>query len=257
MDLSIYDLAKMTDVNLKFNMKTSTFVNIQKMCEDSLNYSMMVGINGEAGYGKTSSLEYFKERNNQIIFCSVEKSQTTKAFYRKIIESLGYNNLYEGAELTSLVNTLVYILNSDNIKKLLIIDEAGKLSPVMLMYLQDIRNRTYKTTGIILSGPNYFKTRLQKWDQQNKEGIPEFKSRIQSWLNLKKPSKDEMVVFCQNHGVLSDINISQLIKNKKDFRQLENAIITEKIKVIRYIEDKKIKADMKQTRSSKLKQTVE
>ena len=104
---------------------------------------------------------------------------------------------------------------------LLIIDEAGKLSHNLILDLHDLRNSTMNSLGMVLAGCEYFKENLEKGVQKDKQGIPEFYSRIITWQTLGTPSKVEV------HAIMNANNVDINTVDKKrfnNFREVYNVV---------------------------------
>ena len=118
------------------------------------------------------------------------------------------------------------ILNSKN-TPLLIVDEAGKLSPALLLYLHDLRDNTIGHAGIVLAGVDYFKANLLKAVTKQKEGMPELYSRIIAWYELRAINKGEIEAISAANGLGDKTIVTELIRGEsrvKDLRELYNAI---------------------------------
>ncbi len=111
---------------------------------------------------------------------------------------------------------------------LLIIDEAGKLTHQLSLYLHTLRDRTKSNCGIVLAGMPYFKTNLLKEVSRQKEGAAEFYRRINLWQGLKQPTNAEKKAVCEAHGVTDPETVRQLQRHQ-DFGNLTNALLLEKL----------------------------
>ncbi len=203
---------------------TTNFQALHKICNDAKRNSKMVGVIGYTGAGKTTALnEYYRTKKN-VFLVTCKKSMKPRQFFEKLLKQLGVNytgSIYDMIEKTS------ELLNSKN-NPLLIIDEAGKLSPALLLYLHDLRDNTINSSGIVLAGVDYFKNNLIKAVTKQKEGMPELFSRIVTWYELRAINRAEITAICKANGLEDEAVITELLKGEnkvKDFRELENAII--------------------------------
>jgi hypothetical protein len=104
---------------------------------------------------------------------------------------------------------------------LLIIDEAGKLSHNLILDLHDLRNSTKHNLGIVLAGCEYFKDNLEKGVRKDKQGIPEFYTRIVSWQFLSLPTKKEVETIYK----VNDVDLDSVSTQKyKNFRDIYNIV---------------------------------
>jgi len=184
----------------------------------------MVAIVGDAGLGKTTALNHYFNVHENVFIVTVKKSMSANQFYLSVLEELGIPDQDKDISLHHLIKKVCWILNQNETNNLLILDEAGKFSHTMLEYLHELRDSTQKTTGIVLSGPGYFKNKVLKWVTKDIEGIPELYTRINFWQELSLPSRTEVKAVCEANEVM-DIELIRNIQDTcKDFRSIMNAI---------------------------------
>lgn len=147
-----------------------------------------------------------------------------KLFYASILDSMGLYDQQRGNSLYQLIRKIVYLLNEDYSKKLLVIDEAGKFTQKMLEYLHELRDDTIDSTGIVLAGPSYFQRNLIKWKNSNKDGMPEIYRRINEWIELDKPVLGEIREICYANYIQDEDIIKMLYKECFNFGELNNRI---------------------------------
>jgi hypothetical protein len=159
---------------------------------------------------------------------------TSRQFYIELLKVLGFTNTFGGSNLNNLIKSISFHLSQSKQPNLLIIDEAGKFSAGQLLYLHEIRDNTRNNTGIVLSGPPYFRKNIENWKLAEKQGVPELYRRIQSWIVLEQPTMKEKRAFCAEHGILSDL-AEEICQESRDFGTLENKILESRIAVLKYL----------------------
>jgi len=135
---------------------------------------------------------------------------------------------YEG-NINSMLNKIADELNTLS-SPLLIIDEAGKLTHTMILYLHVLRDKTIKNCGIILSGMPYFKSNIYKFSNKQKEGYAEFYRRINLWQELKGLTRKEIEFVCEQNGI-TDKDVIAELKTKKRFGDLYNEILLHQLQI--------------------------
>lgn len=222
------DQSKTVDPLADVLLRTKNFQIVQNTCQMAVDYNRFVGLTGDAGYGKSIALKYYASKNPNVFVVTASASMLSKIFWAAVLDKLGAANKVRGAEFDYAHRSLYHIIDtiSQKLNKLdrplLIIDEAGKITPRMLLDVHTLRDAT--RCGIILSGPDYFRDNLEKWATRRKPGVAEFYSRINTWVELKKPTLFELKKICESRGVTDPEVMSSLIYGCGDFRSLTNKI---------------------------------
>lgn len=203
---------------------TNNYKRVINCCADVMMHQKFVSIIGGPGYGKTTALLDFKRKYpSDVAFVVAYKSISTKIFYHEILNSI------EETSYTPVIESSLYIkkaakkFTDSGVNKLLIIDEASKMSAQMFEHLHEFRDRTMENTGIILAGVDYFKTNMEKWVSKSVIGMPEVYSRINSWQILKRPSKNEYRSILESYNI-SDEEVIKHCLGASDLRILNNHI---------------------------------
>jgi DNA transposition AAA+ family ATPase len=203
-------------------VETSGYHTISKVCKTVMYTKEMVGITGKPGAGKTTALKVFCANNKDAIYIRAKKSMRPKRFFEQLLKVMGVN--YSGT-IYDMIERIATEWNEKS-ASLIVIDEAGKIDQTMMMYLHDLRDETEETTGIVLTGVEYFKTNLKKAVDKQKQGMPEFYSRISRWYILGEPTRPEIEAICKGNGLI-DSTIIKKIQQFKNFRQVANQIRNE------------------------------
>lgn len=199
---------------------TSNFNSIQKECKRAKEQRLMIGIIGSTGAGKTTALKHFHNENPDTYLVTCSRTMKTKQLLAEILRAFGISYIASDFEMMKMI--VETINRKDNI--LLIIDEASKLTPNALMYLQDIWDGIEENAGLVLAGVEYLYSNMKKGAERNKQGIPEFYGRITSWLELTEPTATEIKAVCQYNGIESPEKVSG-ISGLKNFRYVRNIIL--------------------------------
>ncbi|MDB0601605.1 ATP-binding protein [Tenacibaculum maritimum] len=201
-------------------IETTNFLNIQNQCDKARYQNLLVGIIGYSGAGKTTALRTYYQANPSTYLVTCARTMRTKQFLAEVLRALGSSYLASDYEM---VRKIISKLNKMH-SPLLIIDEASKLSPNALMYLQDIWDGVEDNAGIIIAGVEYLLTNLKKASDKNKIGMPEFYGRVSSWMQLVSPTRVEIRSIAENNGITSEKEIKNMYR-LSNFRYVRNSIL--------------------------------
>jgi len=204
-------------------LETANLATVQTMCEQTRANRLMVGLLGDTGLGKTTALEYYARRP-RVYYVAYDKTMRPKHFFAALLQELGVS--FSGP-VHELVGRVADELNS-KASPLLIIDEAGKLTHQMYLFLHVLRERTKRNCGIVLAGMPYFRANLLKDVNRQKEGAAEFFRRINVWQELARPTKAEIKAVCAAHGE-TDAEAVRAMQRHQDFGNLTNALLLAKL----------------------------
>lgn len=202
---------------------TSDFEAVMKLCETAREHRLMIGLIGDTGTGKTTALNAFACSKN-VYKVSFEKSMNPRQFFKSLLREIGID--FDG-NVNSMIGRVAQELNMKK-SPLLIIDEAGKITHPVMLYLHDLREKTMLNCGIVLAGMPYFKENLQKSAGRGKEGCSEFLRRINLWHRLEGLSQNEALYIAQQLGVTDGQRLKE-ISAKRRFGDLMNEILLDKI----------------------------
>ena len=200
-------------------IETYNFLQVQKLCNEARTHNKMISIIGYSGAGKTTALQHYFQKNANTFLVTCGRSMRTKQLLSEILKSLGVNYLASDYEM---VKMIIEELNKKE-NPILIIDEASKLSPTALMYLQDIWDGIEHNAGVIIAGVEYLLTNIKKGAEKNKIGMPEFYGRVSKWTYLQLPEKNEIEAICINNGLTNKELIKPMYR-VGNYRAVRNVI---------------------------------
>jgi len=200
-------------------MRTADYNSCEGLCKVVQRNHYMAGLIGDTGLGKTTALMSYSMRKN-VFYISYDKTMAPKHFFAFLLKEMAIS--FEG-NIHQMVNRISDELNTLS-NPLIIIDEAGKITHTMILYLHVLRDKTIKNCGIILAGMPYFKSNLLKFSNKQKEGYAEFNRRINLWQELEGLSKAEIKSICNANGIADEEVIKEKMIGKRRFGDLMNEI---------------------------------
>ena len=200
---------------------TRDFDSIQRACTMSQDHRLMTGIIADTGMGKTTAINEFAANGKNVFTVTVDKTMNAKRFFAVLLGCMGVSfdgSIYEIMQrITETVNALE--------KPLIIIDEAGKLTHTMILYLHVLRERTKGNAGIVLVGMPYFRLNLEKYSSRQKEGYSEFLRRVNVWHELEGLNHSETEFICRENGIKAGYKAFYNLR----FGDLVNKILLDRI----------------------------
>jgi DNA transposition AAA+ family ATPase len=205
--------------------ETADFKASSSACAIARKHHFMVGLIGDTGMGKTTALIALTMQKNTF-YVTYDKTMKPKQFFVALLREMGI--AFEGS-INEMVNRIADELNVID-SPLLIIDESGKITHTMILYLHVLRDKTNRNCGIVLAGMPYFKNNLIKFSNKEKEGYAEFFRRINIWHSLKGLSRSEIQYICNTYFITETETIREMQVHKK-FGDLYNAILLHQIQL--------------------------
>ena len=204
-------------------INTDNFEQIQQLCKSNAKYHLMQGLIGDTGTGKTTGLTHYYRNTPNTYYVQGKSAMSVNQFFYSILQEMSVNYYGNTYDMLKRIADEVRIQNNP----VLIIDEAGKLPHKTLLAIHDLREETFGSLGIILAGCKYFRKNLLKGVEKDKQGIPEFYSRIITWDILSEPTKVEVMEIFKVNGVYNDKLSKQSYSN---FRDVTSEIIGTRLK---------------------------
>lgn len=203
--------------------KTSDFVAVQKACDVAKKYHFMIGIIGDTGTGKTTALNYYTANKN-VYKITLTKSMHQRFFLDTFLKVLGLECYGALSDKTA---KIIDFLNTKT-DALVMIDEAGKITPNVMLLLHDIREATRFNCGFIMAGMPYFKANLEKEAKREKVGFAEFLRRVNLWQELDGLTPREIEAIIRDKGFNKTTDYKEFAGFKR-FADLENKILLNNI----------------------------
>ncbi|HEK20680.1 AAA family ATPase [Mucilaginibacter sp.] len=214
-------VGRLNDVTI---FKTKDCKAIEDMCLTARKNYLMIGLIADTGMGKTTALTSYSHRTKHTYFISFDKTMRPKQFFAALLKEMA---IPFNGNINEMVNRIADELNVME-SPLIIIDEAGKLTDMMILYLQVLKDKTQLGCGFILAGMPYFKTKLIKLANKQKEGYAEFLRRVNIWHELEGLNRDEIKFICEQSGVTAP-DLQREFLNKKRFGDLVNALLLKRL----------------------------
>lgn len=179
-------------------VETRTVKRVWNVCNDAQYNKKALAISDEPGVGKSASLKWYANSTAGVYYVECEEYWTKKIFLQKILASMG--SATEGS-VAELVDRVVNVLLADD-DSLLILDEADKLKDNVIELFKTFYNKTEGRAGFVLSGAPYFKARVIKGCNRDKQAYKEIRSRLGGdFIPMSRITPKELEAICLENGV--------------------------------------------------------
>lgn len=196
------------------NREDANFVKVQNICYDAQHDNNSYAISAAPGFCKSASAEDYAARHKNVYYIKCQQHLTRKAFLARIMQAMGMTAAMENA--CEMCDRIIEKLNSAN-KPLLIIDEADKLHDNLFQFFITFYNDTYMNCGYVFLGSQFFRLRVLKGVNKNKQGYAEFYSRVgRDFIGLKDLTEKRVGAICKLNGITDVLDINRV------FNQAEN-----------------------------------
>ena len=183
-------------------VSTANFEAVRATCEQARHECSLAIVLGEPGHGKTSALWHYYARQPHTYFVAFRYSDSRREFFLRTARALMVDT-GKRPTLAQLIQLCADKLNAAT-GGLLLIDEASTMQPEKLNYVRELRELTQNNAGIVLAGATYFEGRLKRYTTRERDGVPEFVSRVSRVTKLATPTKRELLTVARANGVPSE-----------------------------------------------------
>jgi len=166
--------------------------------------SSMIGLLGREGMGKSSAIAEYVLNMRNVYYVRIGESYRISNFMDEMIFQV--SGVYPKMPDTLFIKMkqLSNFLTKDSSKKLIIVDDAGKLKPRGLGFFHELRDNTMQSTGFAFVGLEYFRKHLQQAIKADVTGVAEFYRRIESWYEIPPLKQNEISEYGLKHGLTED-----------------------------------------------------
>jgi hypothetical protein len=216
------DLLTFLFTKISFLFKPQRY--IISILKEAMKRSRMVGVLGREGMGKSSAIAQYMQDVPNVYYIRIGKSYAIKNFFNEMLYQVTgvYPNTSDSLFIQ--MKMLSSALTEDNTKKLVIVDDAGQLSPRALSVFFELRENTRHTTGFVFVGLDYFLKRLLNAMKLGVPGIAEFHRRIENFYSIPSIPQSEMSDYAKSQGLSDDQVLETLAAKPETIAQLENLV---------------------------------
>lgn len=193
---------------------TGGYKRMTSVLEDAQENSLVMAVIGDAGCGKTQAIEHYVKNHRNAYHLQCAEYWNKKNFLQNLCQQMGMRNTY--GTVYDLIEDIVRELEKQE-RPLIIVDEADKLSDVVLYFFITFYNRLEDHCGIVLCATGYLKKRIIAGERNERKGFAEIHSRVgRNFIGMPQTTSEDIAAICEANGV-DDLNAINTICKKSDF----------------------------------------
>lgn len=193
---------------------TGGYKRMTSVLEDAQTNSLVMAVIGDAGCGKTQAIEHYVKNHRNAYHLQCAEYWNKKNFLQNLCQQMGMRNTY--GTVYDLIEDIVRELEKQD-RPLIIVDEADKLSDVVLYFFITFYNRLEDHCGIVLCATGYLKKRIIAGERNERKGFAEIHSRVgRNFIGMPQTTSEDIAAICEANGV-DDLNAINAICKKSDF----------------------------------------
>lgn len=204
-------------------VETRDYKVINMLLNDAKQNSLVLGVTGNAGTGKTFSIRHYTDNNKRTYLLCCNEYWNRKQFLSELLSEMGKD--YSGYTVGEMMHEVVRTLKMQE-KPLLILDEADKLTDQVLYFFITLYNQLQDQCGIVLCATNHLEKRLKRGIKLNKKGYNEIWSRLgRKCVELKGVSAADIAAICRENGIEEKKHIDEVVYDSEgDLRRVKRKI---------------------------------
>lgn len=185
--------------------------------------SRMVAALGREGMGKSSSVAKYIQDNEHVYYVRVGTTYSLSNLFDEMLYQVTgvYPLIHE--TLFIKMKKLSYALTQSSAKRLMIIDDATRLSPRGLSVCIELRDNTINTTGFVFVGLSDFQKKLMNAKKLAVPGAAEFYRRVENWYTIPGLLENEIPAYGLQRGLTQEQVLELRDMAPETIAELENS----------------------------------
>lgn len=204
-------------------VETKDFRLLTRLLDEAKENTLVMGVTGEAGSGKTFALKHYTASHKQTYLLCCNEYWNRKLFLSELLSDMGRD--YTGYTVGEMMAEAVRALKMQE-SPLLILDEADKLNDQVLYFFITLYNNLEDECGIVLCATQHLEKRIKKGIKLNKKGYEEIWSRLgRKCVRLGGVSAADITAICAANGVTDMADIDGIIaESDSDLRRVKRRV---------------------------------
>ena len=210
-------------------VETVNYKKLTKLFKDSHSSSLVFGITGNAGCGKSFAARQYCANHKNAYLLQCNEYWNRKYFLSELLTAMGRD--FSGLTVAEMMSEAVKHLKMKD-APMIIMDEADKLTDQVLYFFITLYNQLEDHCGIVLMATNHLKKRIDRGIRLNKRGYREIYSRLgRKFIELKEVSSTDIAQICTANGIMVRSELKDIIDDSEgDLRRVKRKIYANKKK---------------------------
>lgn len=204
-------------------VRTSAYDRMTFLLENAQQESLVVGVTGFAGCGKTEAIKTYAQTHKGVYHLCCSEYWTMRTFIQKLQQSLGMGLC--GGTTSDQMDAIVEALQGAD-TPLIVLDEADKLKDPVLYFFISLYNQLEGQCGIMLCATDYLQKRVERGLRFGRKGYEEIHSRLgRRFIKLDVINEADIAAVCKANGVTDGETIRRIIADAdSDLRRVKRAV---------------------------------
>lgn len=204
-------------------VETQNYARLMQILSDAKENQLWMAITGSAGSGKTFACKQYSRDHQEVFYVSCDPDWTKREFFSVMLRKIGKEP--SGLTLIQMKQKLVLQMRCLE-SPIIILDEADKLSDVVLNSFITLYNDIQYDCGVVMIATEFLFKRFDTGVRFNKKGFNELWSRIgRKCVPLKGVSQQDIVEVCRANGVDDPKEIDRIISEcEGDLRRVQRKV---------------------------------
>lgn len=204
-------------------VETRQYKRLCGILADAQQNSLVFGVVGDAGCGKSATLKAYAASAGNVIRLSCSEYWNRKKFLCELARAAGLD--YTGATIAEIMDDIIH-----HVKRLqtplIVLDEADKLSDQVLYFFITLYNELEDRCGLILCATDYLEKRIKRGVNLNKKGYKEINSRLgRKFIPLQVVNSEDVAAVCVANGITDARTIAEIVEDAEcDLRRVKRKI---------------------------------
>jgi DNA transposition AAA+ family ATPase len=207
-------------------VETRAFTRISGILSDAKEYSNVFALTGDAGSGKTHTINAFAADNANTYVLHCNEYWNRKLFLNELLREMGRNAA--GHTVGEMMSDIVRTLKTSD-RPLVVLDEADKLNDQVLYFFITLYNQLEGSCGLVLCATSHLELRMRRGIRLGKKGYTEIFSRFgRKFIAIQNANKSDIRAICISNGITAENFIRSITDdaeaNDRDLRRVERRI---------------------------------